>query len=181
MKSGGQIQGKSYCASRVFVIQNQFLLVGEAPPIPLNISCGDGCAFPSNTKKEWYQLPGITPISSLNSAADSVLFRCFQPLCGCFFARNFYCQMREPAVLCCAMPMLHTGRNVYAVTRLHRNRFLAPFLIPPSAPPTQIRIWPPPLLAWWICQLFWQPGSKVTLWIPICEAETGARKLLPEK
>ena len=44
--------------------------------------------------------------------------------------------MREPAVLCCAMPMLHAGRNVYAVTRLHRNRFLAPFLIPSSAPDT---------------------------------------------
>ena len=34
------------------------------------------------------------------------------------------------------MPMLHAGRNVYAVTRLHRNRFLAPFLIPSSAPDT---------------------------------------------
>ena len=68
--------------------------------------------------------------------SHSVLFRCFQPLCGCFFTRNFYCLMREPAVLCCAMPMLHANRNVYAVTRLHRNRFLAPFLIPSSAPDT---------------------------------------------
>ena len=34
------------------------------------------------------------------------------------------------------MPMLHANRNVYAVTRLHRNRFLAPFLIPSSAPDT---------------------------------------------
>ena len=40
----------SYCASSVFVLQRHFLLVGEAPPIPLNISCGDGCAFLWNTK-----------------------------------------------------------------------------------------------------------------------------------
>ena len=39
------------CASSVFVIQSQFSLVGEAPPIPLNISCGDGCAFLRTRKK----------------------------------------------------------------------------------------------------------------------------------
>ena len=105
-------------------------------PNPLEHLLRRWLRVPPNTKKERCQLPGITPISLLNSAADSVLFRCFQPLCGCFFTRNFYCQMREPAVLCCAMPMLHAGRNVYAVTRLHRNRFLAPFLIPSSAPDT---------------------------------------------
>jgi hypothetical protein len=32
-----------------------------------------------------------------------------------------------------------------------------------------------------MCQLLRQPGSKVTLKIPTCSAETGARKLLPVK
>ena len=30
-------------------------------------------------------------------------------------------------------------------------------------PAVQIRIWPPPRLAWWMCQLLRQPGTKVTL------------------
>ena len=41
----------SYCASSVFVIKRQFSLVEVAPPIPLNISCGDSCAFLRNTIK----------------------------------------------------------------------------------------------------------------------------------
>ena len=41
----------SYCASSVFVLQRHFLLVGEAPPIPLNISCVDGCAFLRTQKR----------------------------------------------------------------------------------------------------------------------------------
>ena len=80
-------------------------------PNPLEHLLRRWLLVPSNTKKEWYQLPGITPISLWISASYSVLFGCFQPLCGCFLTRNFYCQMREPAVLCCAMPMLHAGRN----------------------------------------------------------------------
>lgn len=30
------------------------------------------------------------------------------------------------------------------------------------SPAVQIKIWPPPVSAWWICQLLWQPGSNVT-------------------
>lgn len=44
----------------------------------------------------------------------------------------------------------------------------------------QIRICPPTLFAWWICQLFLQPGSNVTLKIPTCDVDTGAKKLFPE-
>jgi hypothetical protein len=44
-------QDKSYCASSVFVYtKTKFARWGSAP-IPLNISCGDGCAFLRNTIK----------------------------------------------------------------------------------------------------------------------------------
>ena len=42
-------------------------------------------------------------------------------------------------------------------------------------PPTQTRICPPPRLARWMCQLFRQPGSKVTLWIGTWASVSGAR------
>ena len=37
--------------------------------------------------------------------------------------------MGEPAVRCCAVPMLDTGRNVYHIARQHLHSGLAPFLI----------------------------------------------------
>lgn len=51
------------------------------------------------------------------------------PLVGSLLARHFNCQMREPAVRCCAMPMFHFCRNVDAVARFHFYRLFSFFLI----------------------------------------------------
>lgn len=50
-------------------------------------------------------------------------------------------------------------------------------------PAVQIRIWPPPLSALWICQWFLQPGSKVTFARKSGESAStkGLRKELPSK
>ena len=42
-------------------------------------------------------------------------------------------------------------------------------------PAVQIRICPPPVLAWWTCQLLRQPGSKVTPKAGTCEVVRGWR------
>ncbi len=51
-------------------------------------------------------------------------------------------------------------------------------------PAVQMRTWPPPLVAWWMCQLLRQPGSKVTLCTPTAHSGSVTRflrKLSPVK
>ena len=60
------------------------------------------------------------------------------------------CQCLTPAGMVTTMP----GVRLTA-------RLLSSWYQP--SPAVQISSCPPPLLAWWMCQLFRQPGSKVTL------------------
>ncbi len=56
----------------------------------------------------------------------------FKPFVRTVFSRYLDCQMREPAVRGCTMPVLHACRNVDAVTGVHWGGVFPPFLIKPS-------------------------------------------------
>ena len=55
---------------------------------------------------------------------------CFKPFVFGVLARTFDCQMREPAVCLCAVPMLNPCRNCDNIAGLKTLRFLAVLLIP---------------------------------------------------
>ena len=57
----------------------------------------------------------------------------FQPFIGGFIPWNLYCQMREPAIRCCAMPVLYANRNIYYTAGTQLLCRFAPFLIVTSS------------------------------------------------
>ena len=63
--------------------------------------------------------------------ADPVLriIHRLQPFVGAVCSRYFHRKMGKPAVRRCAVPVLDSCRNLDAVSGLHLNRILPPFLI----------------------------------------------------
>lgn len=57
----------------------------------------------------------------------------FEPFIRTIFPWHFYCEMGKPAIWCCAVPVLYTWLNVDAITWLHLDGILAPFLVVPAA------------------------------------------------
>lgn len=58
---------------------------------------------------------------------------CLQPFIRCIFSGAFHCQMAEPAVRLCAVPVLDFCRNGDYIARLQAARRFAFFLIPSFA------------------------------------------------
>ena len=58
---------------------------------------------------------------------------CLQPFIRCIFSGAFHCQMAEPAIRLCAVPVLDFCRNGDYIARLQAARRFAFFLIPSFA------------------------------------------------
>ena len=98
----------------------------------------------------------------------------FEPLVGRVLAGDFHGQVGKPAVLCGAVPVLHTDGDVDHVACLESTGGLAPLLIPAAAADAQQdlaaalgRVVDVPVVA--------AAGSKVTLAMPTCSLLRRAR------
>ena len=88
-------------------------------------------------------------------------------------------EVREPAVPCGAVPVLDACGDLDDVAWC--EAFFPSSWYQPR-PATQTRIWPPPDLAVWTCQLLRQAGSNVTFQTPAASVvASGASQLRPLK
>ena len=69
--------------------------------------------------------------------------------------------MGEPTIFLCPMPVLYVCRDCNNSSGCKADCLFPSSWYQPS-PAVQTKSWPPPLSAWWICQLFQHPGSKLT-------------------
>ena len=89
---------------------------------------------------------GVAFISGCSSVQFGVLFvgNGLTPFVAAIFAGNFHSNVAEPAVGLGTVPVLDVGRDGdHGAGGQADGRFAA----------VQTSSWPPPLAAWWICQL----------------------------
>ena len=98
------------------------------------LSCDPPCRF-SGTPCPIPVSDSVFPYSDLLACCLKIycVVHGFQPFIGGFVPRNLYCQMREPAIRCCAVPVLYTHRNIYYIVRAQLLCRFAPFLIVTSS------------------------------------------------